>query len=169
MDSFIVKVKNLQDVDTNFDISLSIGKEVLNLYDNGEFAKVCIVYTSFINNLKQEAKIIQVLPFDKSIFELQIVKENQNNTTDLPIEFEPDQKSVIDGLTPQFMQIMLYGCMIESKISEYASRKNAMETATNNANDLYDKYLLNYNQIRQSSITLEINEIIQGSDLTNKG
>ncbi|WP_027123892.1 ATP synthase F1 subunit gamma [Mycoplasmoides pirum] len=161
----ILLIKDLQDADINFDISYNLGQEILDLYETNEYEKVFIVYTNFVNNLKQEPKIIQVLPFDVDIFKDKIKKDtNSNKQYSAPIEFEPDVKEVIKGLTPQFMQIVLYGCLIETKLSEYASRRNAMESATKNANDLYNNYLLLYNQLRQASITQEISEIIQGSE-----
>ncbi|WP_033160264.1 ATP synthase F1 subunit gamma [Mycoplasmoides alvi] len=161
----ILSVKDLQDADINFDISFSLGNEIFNCYKSNEFDKVCIVYTTFINNLKQEPRIIQVLPFDKAIFDQHLVSiQNSSKKHLAPIEFEPDAQKVIEILMPQFMQVVLYGCLIETKVSEYASRRNAMEAATNNANDLYNNYLLMYNQLRQASITQEINEIIQGCE-----
>lgn len=161
----IIAIKDLQDTDINFDVSFSLGNEILKLYNSNEFDKVCIVYTTFINNLKQDPKIIQVLPFDKTIFDNHVLPNQfTKQKYAAPIEFEPDAQKVIETLTPQFMQIVLYGCLIETKVSEYASRRNAMEAATNNAKDLYNNYLLMYNQLRQASITQEINEIIQGCE-----
>lgn len=162
----ILAVKDLVDHDINPDVSLNIGSDAIKAYQNGDFERVCIVYTAFVNNLKQEPKIIQVLPIDHKLFENQKISQSQKLTA--PIEFEPDAKEVITSIMPQYTQVLLYGCLIESKVSEYASRRNAMETATNNASELFANYLLEYNQLRQASITQEISEIIQGSN-ANEG
>ncbi len=161
----ILAIKDLQDADVNFDISYSVGQEILGLYERHAFRKVCVVYTKFVNNLVQEPKTIQILPFDIEVFKAQTqIEVGAPSDGGAPIEFEPDVKDLIASLTPQFTQIVLYGCLTETKLSEHAARRNAMETATKNANDLYNTYLLLYNQLRQASITQEITEIIQGSE-----
>lgn len=161
LESAFVGIKDLQDGDINFDISMSIGQELFDMYSTLAYKRVVVVYSHFINTLKQEAKQIQILPIDPSIFK---VDPKQTSKFIAQIEFEPDDEEVVNGLTPQFMQVVLYGCLVESKVCEYASRQNAMETASNNASDLFNNYLLDYNQMRQASITQEINEIISGSE-----
>ncbi|WP_027119817.1 ATP synthase F1 subunit gamma [[Mycoplasma] testudinis] len=160
LEDALVAPKDLQDNDINFGISLKIGNDIFADYEAGKYGKVVIVYSHFVNTLVQEAKSIQVLPIDTSLFK----NDSKKTESMADFDFEPDKREVLAGLTPQFLQAVLYGSMIESKVSEYASRQNAMETATNNATDLFNNYLLDFNQLRQASITQEITEIVAGSE-----
>ena len=90
----------------------------------------------------------------------QQVKENKNHVETL---FEPDPDTILDALIPMMIADVAYSDWMESTTSEQGSRRVAMKTATDNANDLSDKLLLAYNKARQAAITQEITEIVSGS------
>ncbi len=154
----IINTYNFNDNEFDYDVCARLGADILRLYKSGEVNEIKMLYTKFVNALTFNATKMDVIPFDKSIL------ENQNLTVNaLQFDFEPGVDEVVESLLPSYMATMIYGSYIESKVSENASRRNAMDTATKNANELIDKYKLQYNRVRQSNITNEITEIIAGS------
>jgi F-type H+-transporting ATPase subunit gamma len=77
---------------------------------------------------------------------------------------EPNPTKVIDNLLPLYIDNMLYSRFVQSLVSEYASRSNAMESATDNASEIIDKLQIDYNKARQQAITQEITEIVSGAN-----
>ncbi len=132
-----------------------IMKEALNQYLNKEYGSIHILYTKFINSVSYETTLAQVLP---------IIKPNRERFTQKEVIFEPSQKSILDYLVPMYLNANLYSSYLESKTSEHASRRTAMESATDNADELQEKLELQYNQARQAAITQEISEIVGGAD-----
>ncbi|MFV8468402.1 ATP synthase F1 subunit gamma [Mycoplasma sp. VS42A] len=144
----------------SYEIGTLIAKKALDLYRNKKIANVFFYYTEFINNILQEAVVIKLFPFD--IPEKKEAKQEANAT----IEFEPNSEVVLKNSIPLYLASMVFGLGTSSKISEMASRRNAMENATKNADDLIKDLRLQYNRKRQSNITQEINEIVAGADAT---
>ncbi|MFV8414234.1 ATP synthase F1 subunit gamma [Mycoplasma sp. Sp48II] len=144
----------------SYEIGTLIAKKALDLYQNKKIANVLFYYTEFINNILQEAVVIKLFPFD--IPEKKEAKQQANAT----IEFEPNSEVVLKNSIPLYLASMVFGLGTSSKISEMASRRNAMENATKNADDLIKDLRLQYNRKRQSNITQEINEIVAGADAT---
>ena len=81
-----------------------------------------------------------------------------------PVEYEPSVEAVFNYLVPKYVEMMIYGAVVESATCEHAARRMAMENATDNAREMLDKLSLNYNRARQSAITDEIIEIVAGSE-----
>ena len=79
------------------------------------------------------------------------------------IPYEPDSTSVFDAIIPEYLGGVLYGALCESRASEQAARRTAMESATQNAEDMISDLSLKFNQARQAAITQEITEIVAGS------
>lgn len=131
-----------------------IMKNALDKYGNNEIAAIEIIYTSFINNMKFEPASLRILPYQKD----ESKKEYKE------ILFEPNANAIIDNLIPMMAYNSLYNCYIQAKTTEQASRRFAMENATDNANELIEDLTLAYNQARQAAITQEITEIIGGAD-----
>lgn len=160
MSDNIIANYNFSDSEFDYDTCARLSHDVLKLYETGEINEIKIIYTKFINALTFNATKMDVLPFDKSI-----VENGKTNVNPLQFDFEPGKEEVIKSLLPSYIATVIYGSYIESKVSENASRRNAMDTATNNANDLISNYKLQYNRVRQSKITNEITEIIAGSGM----
>ncbi|WP_031489114.1 ATP synthase F1 subunit gamma [Ureaplasma canigenitalium] len=157
----VAKFFNLNDNDLNFDMTHAFAKEVLDLYLSGEVNRVVIVYTKFINAITFEVETLQVLPFDTSTIEH--MKSHLSVKNDIII-FHPNKEAIVRKILPNYISTILLGCLMNSKISENASRRNAMDAATNNAKALAENYKLVYNTLRQGKITSEITEIVGGSN-----
>ncbi len=166
---FLNHKKNVvKSMDVNINFSNEDSKEyAFSLHDdflNKKYDSIKIAYTSFINNVNYEAKILDLLPIVKIKSDKEILK---NNAAVL-IEFEPSVEEILEGTIILYLNTILYSTVLESQVSEHISRRVAMENATNNANDLKDKLVLMYNRKRQDGITQEITEIVSGSDAQNK-
>ncbi len=135
-----------------------ISNLLANCFVNDEFDELYIIYTKFISVLNQQPQIMKVLPIDRELSKDREVKKEF-------ILFEPSSNVVFNAIVPSFVAGMLWGAVCESTASEFGARRTAMESATNNAQDMIDSLSLKYNRARQSSITQEITEIVAGSGL----
>ncbi|MGZ9755640.1 ATP synthase F1 subunit gamma [Mycoplasma sp. 394] len=140
-----------------YKICNDITKIAFELYSKKLVSQVKLIYTKFINNINQEPRLKTLFPLDFSI-------QKQHNAQ--IIEFEPSAEEVLSDSVPMYIASMIYALSGESKISEMASRRNAMENATNNAEDLIKELRLEFNRQRQGKITQEITEIVAGADAT---
>ncbi|WP_374999803.1 F0F1 ATP synthase subunit gamma [Aeromicrobium sp. CTD01-1L150] len=117
-----------------------------------------IVFTRFRSMLSQEPDVIRLLP-------LEVVEgtEEPGEGDLLPLyEFEPSTEEVLDALLPKYVNSRIYFCLLQAAASELAARQKAMKSATDNAQDLIEKYTRIANQARQAGITQEISEIVGG-------
>ena len=80
------------------------------------------------------------------------------------VDFEPSIEEVLDYLIPKYIQIVIYGALIESSSSQQGARRTAMEAATDNAEEMMDELQLKYNRARQAAITAELSEIVTGAE-----
>lgn len=124
-----------------------------DLYLTGEYRSVEVIYHRYINSLISKVESYQILP---------LAFKKENNYGISPV-FLPNKKEVINILIPQYINVTIYEKFISSLVSEYSSRRNAMDNADKNAKDLVDKLKLEYNKERQQSITQEITEVVSGS------
>lgn len=118
-----------------------------------------IVFTRFKSMLTQEPDVIRLLP-------LEVVEGTEAPSGDdlLPLyEFEPSATDVLDALLPKYVHSRIYYCLLQASASELAARQKAMKSATDNAEDLIQKYTRTANQARQAGITQEISEIVGGA------
>ncbi|MGZ5369017.1 F0F1 ATP synthase subunit gamma [Aeromicrobium sp.] len=119
-----------------------------------------IVFTRFRSMLWQEPDVIRLLP-------LEVVEGTEPPAPDevLPLyEFEPSAHEVLDALLPRYVHSRIYFCMLQASASELAARQKAMKSATDNAEDMIQKYTRIANQARQAGITQEISEIVGGAN-----
>jgi len=119
-----------------------------------------IVFTRFRSMMVQEPDVIRLLP-------LEVVEGTEAPADDdlLPLyEFEPSAHEVLDALLPKYVHSRIYYCMLQAAASELAARQKAMKSATDNAQDLIEKYTRIANQARQAGITQEISEIVGGAN-----
>lgn len=119
-----------------------------------------VVFTQFRSMLTQEPDVIRLLP-------LEIVEGAEAPSSDelLPLyEFEPSAHEVLDALLPKYVNSRIYFCLLQAAASELAARQKAMKSATDNAEDLIEKYTRIANQARQAGITQEISEIVGGAN-----
>ncbi len=119
-----------------------------------------IVFTRFKSMLTQEPDVIRLLP-------LEVVEgtDAPEEAELLPLyEFEPSTEEVLDALLPKYVHSRIYYCLLQASASELAARQKAMKSATDNAQDLIEKYTRTANQARQAGITQEISEIVGGAN-----
>lgn len=122
---------------------------LLILYRDYEISEINVIYTRYINTLTYEPTLTKLLPFEAK----QLEGEDE-------ILLEPSRDEVLNTLIPMYVSSQLYVMFLESKTSENAARRNAMNLANKNADELISELSLNYNKARQAAITQEMNEIV---------
>jgi F-type H+-transporting ATPase subunit gamma len=138
-----------------------IAEPLIEKYHNGEIDEIVLVYTSYVNTLKQEVITKRILPIDMSDREESDTGADKSLHT---IEYEPSAIDVFDYLVPKYFELRLYSAAIESATCEHAARRQAMENANDNASDMLNLLQVKYNRARQSQITDAIIEIVSGSE-----
>ena len=139
--------------------SKQIALKALEMFTNNSVGEVHIIYTKFVNSLTFKAVDLKLLPVEV------VEKEESGPTQELMIE--PDANEVLNELLPFYFNSVIYGSLIESHVSEQASRRTAMENATDNAEEISGKLLIQYNKARQSAITQEITEVVAGANASS--
>lgn len=132
-------------------------KVLLDAYQEGRLDAVYIVYTKFINTMKQEPMLEQLLPLPSNSM--------QSNTPQHSWDYlyEPDPQSVIDDLLLRYVEALIYQAVAENLASEQSARMVAMKAATDNAGNVIGELKLVYNKTRQAAITKELSEIVAGA------
>lgn len=131
-------------------------KVQIDAYMNGEIDVLYIAYTRFINTMKQEPVVEQLLPLSGDL-----VGSTTRNRWDYI--YEPDTKSVIDGVLLRYVEAVLYQAVAENMASEQSARMVAMKSASDNAKNVIGELKLVYNKARQAAITKELSEIVSGA------
>jgi F-type H+-transporting ATPase subunit gamma len=135
-------------------------KVQLDAYAEGRVDVVYLAYTRFINTMKQEPVIEQLLPLTSDKFD-QSDAEKQAYGWDYI--YEPDAKSVVDELLVRYVEAIVYQAVTENMSSEQSARMVAMKSASDNAKKVIDDLQLTYNKARQAAITKELSEIVGGA------
>ena len=143
-----------------FSDATNMSKELLTQYSKGEIGEIYIAYTNFKNTVTQEPKLVKLLPLSEDEF----VKKDGDADSKLLMNFEPTPEEVLDMIIPKYMSNIIFGAFLESVASENGARMQAMDSATNNAEDMIASLSLKYNRARQGAITQELTEIIAGAD-----
>ena len=130
-------------------------KVMLDAYSEGKVGAVYLCYTKFINTMRQEPVIEQLLPLkameaDKTAYSWDYI-------------YEPDAQSVIDDLLVRYTEALVYQAVAENMASEQSARMVAMKAATDNAGSVIGELKLVYNKTRQAAITKELSEIVAGA------
>ncbi|MBI5659125.1 MAG: F0F1 ATP synthase subunit gamma [Nitrosomonadales bacterium] len=131
-------------------------KVMLDAYVGGEIDAIYLSYNSFINTMKQEPKIEQLLPLSG---------EGMHAPTGVTWDYiyEPDARSVVDELLVRYIESLVYNAVTENQASEQSARMVAMKAASDNAKNVIGELKLVYNKARQAAITKEISEIVGGA------
>jgi F-type H+-transporting ATPase subunit gamma len=129
----------------------------LDAYEAGEIDVVYLGYTRFINTMKQEPVIEQLLPLDPS----QLKETSREFSWDYI--YEPDAQAVLDDLLLRYVEALIYQAVAENMASEQSARMVAMKSASDNAKKVIDELQLSYNKARQAAITKELSEIVGGA------
>src|SRR5258708_35752852 len=137
-------------------------KVQLDLYSEGKISAVYLAFTRFVNTMKQEAVIEQLLPFSAEDFE----RKDEDSTTPKTAWdyiYEPDAQAVVDELLVRYVEALVYQAVAENMASEQSARMVAMKAASDNAKTVINELQLVYNKSRQAAITKELSEIVGGA------
>ena len=137
-----------------------MGKQLLTDFANGEIGEIYVAYTEFKNTVSHIPKLMKLLPVNPE--DLQAEQEEQDELA--LMNFEPNEEEAISLLIPKYLTSILYGAFVEAVASENGARMQAMDAATNNAEEIINDLELKYNRARQGAITQELTEIIAGAE-----
>ena len=130
-------------------------KIMLDAYSQDRFDRLMLFYTRFINTMKQEPVMEQLLPLTG--------EQLGAPSTSWDYLYEPDAQSVLDQVLTRYVEAIIYQTIAENMASEQSARMVAMKAASDNAGTLIDELTLVYNKNRQAAITKEIAEIVGGA------
>jgi F-type H+-transporting ATPase subunit gamma len=136
-------------------------KVLLDAYSKGEINAVYLCYTRFINTMKQEAVVEQLLPLSTS--SIQDGSQATGGKYGWDYIYEPEAQTVIDDLLIRYVEALVYQAVAENMASEQSARMVAMKSATDNAGSVIAELKLIYNKTRQAAITKELSEIVAGA------
>lgn len=142
-----------------FENVAEIAEHLMQLFADGSYDKIELVYNQFKNAATQIPTVEQFLPIAPV--------EDVAASTNLDYIFEPSKEEIVVALIPKSLKTQLYKSIRDSFASEHGARMTAMHKATDNATDLRDELLLTYNKARQAAITNEILEIVGGAEALN--
>ena len=157
------KVKILTDsyaeaADVSIGDCFSISKTLSKAYLAGEYDEIHVIYTTFVSVLSQNPATMQLLP----LVQREPAEEKQG--IQMLTLYEPSVEEVFASIVPEYLGGTLYGALCESRCSEQAARRTAMDSAIKNAEEMIDGLSLQYNRARQGAITQELTEIVAGAE-----
>ena len=134
----------------------SVSKQLSKAFLACEYDEVYVAYTNFVSVLSQVPAVKQLLPLVPEVNDEEVKVSHG-------IIYEPDSEETFAAIVPEYLGGILYGAICESRASEQAARRSAMDSATQNAEDMIADLSLKFNRARQAAITQEITEIVAGS------
>ena len=141
--------------------AMKIAREVLDAYTKGEIGEIYLAYTHFKNTVSHIPTLIKMLPVEMDESE---GSEHSESDTKTLMNYEPNEEEALNMIIPKYVTSLFYGALVEAVASENGARMQAMDSATNNAEELISDLTLKYNRARQSNITQELTEIIAGAE-----
>jgi len=135
----------------------AVAQIAIEKFTAGECDAVHIVYNTFRSVISQIVTWQQLIPLDVS-------KDEKPSSAQVPYEYEPEEKDILDELLPRNLGVQVYRALLENAASEQGARMSAMDSATRNAGEMIKKLNLKYNRTRQAAITKELIEIISGAE-----
>lgn len=139
-----------------YDAALEIARDICAKFKENEYGSIGIISSKYVSMLTQEPVYTQILPFTK-----------KDNTKSNSIVFEPDEITILETAINEYVAGIIVSHARESFACEVASRRNAMDSAGKNAQEMIDSLQLEYNRARQGAITQELTEIVAGSGTTD--
>lgn len=139
--------------------AMSLAKELLSAFAEGEFGEIYLAYTAFKNTVSHVPTLLRLLP-------VEISEEGEEKAEEVSaiMNFEPKDEEALDLIIPKYVTSLIYGALKEAMASENGARMQAMDNATSNAEEMISDLALKYNRARQGSITQELTEIIAGAE-----
>ena len=148
-----------------YDKSTALARSLSERFLAGEIARVVLVYTRFKSASSQEPVAEEWLPFAEIPGDPSCHSERAQRVEESPTDYilEPDAEALVAQLLPQVMMLKFHAAILDSAAAEQAARTIAMQTATDNAEDLLGELTLEYNKGRQQKITAEILDLLGGA------
>ncbi|WP_223477414.1 F0F1 ATP synthase subunit gamma [Oricola indica] len=157
--SHIIDRVDLRDVKRlGFSDADAIGKQVIDLFEKGEFDVCTLFYSEFKSVISQLPTAQQLIPASAD------GDSDAETGGDAAYEYEPDAAAILSDLIPRNISVQVFRALLENSASEQGARMSAMDNATRNAGEMIDKLTLDYNRQRQAQITKELIEIISGAE-----
>lgn len=141
----------------DFKDAVEIVDLLVQAYRTNRFDRIEIVYNQFKSAIQQNITLEQFLPFIPD-------EEMQHSKSQMDFLYEPGKEEILNNLIPRHLHIQMWKILLESNAAEQGARMTAMESATENAEDLISLLSLGYNRARQAAITKEISEIVGGAE-----
>ncbi len=132
----------------------SLAKQLCKAFRAGEVDEVVVGFTNFVSVLSQTPETLRMLPL--------LRQETGKQARHSEVLYEPGAEEVFEAIVPEYLGGILYGALCESRAAEQAARRTAMDSATQNADEMIDQLSLKFNRARQAAITQEITEIVAG-------
>jgi len=132
-----------------------LSNKIIDEYSKGIYKSIKLVSTVYVNSINFRPEIFNLLPLDD-------LSKDENNKKD--IIFEPTKETVLELVIPKYINTFLYTRLTEALVCEQASRRNAMDNANDNAEELLGKLQIEFNKARQAAITQEITEVVGGAN-----
>ncbi len=145
--------------DLSFEPTSAIAQNLMDLYAEGTYDKIVLIYNKFKNAATQIVMHEQFLPIVAQANEGEV-----ETTSNADYIFEPSKEEIVEELIPKMLKTQLFKALRDSVASEHGARMTAMHKATDNATELRDQLKLQYNKARQAAITNEILEIVGGAE-----
>lgn len=142
----------------SFSTAEMLVNRMLDLYEEKKADSFKVVYSKFQNSLLQKPRVLDLLPITPT------ENKSEDRAYRIEYEFEPEPPKVLDEALPLYLKSHVLHLLLESQVSELYARQNAMRNATDNAENMIEQFTLDYNKARQSSITQEIIEIVNGAE-----
>ncbi len=130
---------------------------MIESYSTGHFDQIEILYNEFRSAVRQDVVLDQFLPFVPD-------EEMKQSASKVDYLYEPGKEEILSLIIPKQLNIQIWKVLLESNAAEQGARMTAMESATDNAEELISQLTLHYNRARQSAITKEISEIVGGAE-----
>lgn len=142
----------------SYEQAVEMSHKINKLFEENEFDVCSFVYAEFQNAIKQNVISRKLIPLVDE-------KANDNKPPEQLYEYEPKQNVILEQMLPLNLAVQIYYILLESIASEHGARMTAMDSATNNANDMIAKLTLLYNRSRQAAITKELIEIVSSAEV----
>ncbi len=142
--------------DISFANSAVVAETVMADYLAGKYDVVELVYSQFKNAASQIFTTERFLPIAK-------VEAKEGSSPEVDFIFEPGRKEIIESLLPKILKTQLFKALLDTNASEHGARMTAMDSATENANEMLKELRISYNRARQAAITTELTEIVAGA------
>jgi len=159
----IADFSNLPAAPTFADVS-AIGRLAVDEYLSGNADEVYLVYTDFINMVRQDPTLKKLLPLEVDAGQDRVENFEKIKHVSAAYQYEPAEREILDEILPRFTALQVYQAILESLASEHAARMVAMRNATDNANELVSALQLQYNKVRQQTITSDMLDIAGGAE-----